>query len=180
MFGRSGRWLRLVFVTAMTFGLIGGVAPPASGDDVVPEAIEEAFPLGLPDDAIVVDADTVASVDGDLIVDVVGSALTDGDCASGWVCLWEDADYAGQRIRFTACDYNGDGMCDWVDLPQWGFNDLMSSWKNRKNVDAKWAYDVGGGATTRCMQAGGQSNWVGATDNDQASSLKIFKTSTAC
>ena len=119
-------------------------------------------------------------VDGSILLDLVGSSATDGVCSNGWVCLWADANLSGARVSYTLCDINGDGKCDWNNLTVASFNDVMSSWWNNKNVDAKWAYDVDGGGATRCMQPNTQLSYVGATDNDQASSLKIFKNATAC
>jgi hypothetical protein len=153
---------------------------PASGADPVPAPVREAFPGGLPQGAVVVDADTVASANGSIVVDLSATSSTDGVCPDGWVCLWEDADWTGARIRFSACDVNGDGVCDWQNLTLWGWNDVMSSWMNHKAVDARWAYNVDGGGTLRCMQAGAESTWVGSADNDEASSIKIFKSAATC
>jgi hypothetical protein len=159
--------------------LVVGVGQ-ASGDDLLPEPISEAYPDGLPSDLVVVDADTVATLDGGVQIDLVASAATDGTCPNTYVCVWEDADFAGTRVAFFLCDIDGDGQCDWNNFAPWGFNDMVSSWWNNKNVDAKWAYDSDGGGIKRCMQPNTQLNWVGSTDNDQASSLKIFKNSSTC
>jgi Peptidase inhibitor family I36 len=179
---RSGAWKVIGRVLAATgvFLVIGVAAPPASAADPVPAQVRDAFPRGLPDGAVVVDADTVASANGTLVIDLSASSSTDGVCPDGWVCLWTDADWTGSRIRFSACDVTGDGVCDWQNLTLWSWNDVMSSWMNHKAVDARWAYDVDGGGTLRCMQAGAENSWVGSSDNDEASSIKIFKTATTC
>jgi hypothetical protein len=168
----------LAAATAFLFVVAAPVS--ASGTDPLPAAVLGAFPGGLPAGAVVVDADTVVSASGSIVIDLSASALTDGACPDGWVCLWEDADWTGPRIRFSACDVTGDGVCDWQNLTLWGWNDVMSSWMNHKTVDAKWAYDVDGGGTVRCMQAGVENRWVGTTDNDKASSIKIFKNAAVC
>jgi hypothetical protein len=80
----------------------------------------------------------------------------------------------------SQCDTDGDGDCDWSNLAPMSFNDKMSSWWNAKSVDARWAYDAGGGGTKRCLQPFTSLNWVGSADNDEASSLKIFKNANAC
>jgi len=171
-------WKRIGIAAAL-FVLVLPTAS-ASADDALPDAISAAYPEGLPEGAVVVDADTVSFADGAVVVDLVASAATDGTCPNTYVCLWEDADFTGGRAAFYLCDVTGDGVCDWNNLAPWGFNDLMSSWWNNKNVDAKWAYDSDGGGIKRCMQPNTQLNWVGSTDNDQASSLKIFKNSSTC
>jgi Peptidase inhibitor family I36 len=144
---------------ATAFLFVVAVPVSASGTDPLPAAVLEAFPVGLPAGALIVGADTVASATGSIVIDLTASASTDGVCPDGWVCLWEDANWTGPRIRFSACDVTGDGVCA---------------------VDAKWAYDVDGGGTVRCMQAGAENGWVGTTDNDKASSIKIFKNAAAC
>jgi hypothetical protein len=153
---------------------------PAGADPDMPEAIAEVYPAGLPAGGIVVDADTVSFLDGGIVVDVVPSAATDGTCPDGKVCLWEDANYEGIRITLSQCDTNGDGDCDWTNLAPLNFNDDVSSWWNAKPVDARWAYDANGGGTKRCLQPFTSLHWVGSADNDEASSLKIFKNANAC
>jgi hypothetical protein len=156
--------------------------PRGSG---LPSEIARVFPQGLPPGATAYDSDTVAFAEGTALLDVVPGAPTNGACSSGQVCLWEDANYEGQRVVLTQCDIDGDGNCDWSNLSPYLFNDKMSSWKNRRTADAKWAWDSNGGGTLRCMNAGSQNpdlpdNIFGTGDNDEASSLKIFKTSTQC
>jgi len=174
----SGKRHLIVLATTMAVFLL--TWPPAWGDPDIPEALVSAYPDGLPDGAVVVDADTVSFADGSIVVDVIASAATDGNCPAGRVCLWEDADYEGVRLTFTQCDTDGDGDCDWTNLAPLGFNDQMSSWWNAKPVDARWAYDSSGGGTKRCLQPFTSLNWVGSADNDEASSVKIYKVSTAC
>ncbi|MFK0247742.1 peptidase inhibitor family I36 protein [Amycolatopsis azurea] len=96
-----------------------------------------------------------------------------GDCASNYVCLWEHRDFSrnGRRLQFHDA-----GLHNLVD---YGFNDKMSSWYNRRSVDARWYYNIGGG-TSRCMQAGARSAYVGNGDNDQATSLRIYTSGSAC
>ncbi|WP_410663968.1 peptidase inhibitor family I36 protein [Amycolatopsis sp. lyj-84] len=99
------------------------------------------------------------------------SAKAPGDCAANYVCLWQDRDFVGRRLQFQSA-----GLKNLVD---YGFNDQMSSWYNRRGVDARWYYNIGSG-TSRCMQAGARSSYVGNADNDQASSLRIYTSASAC
>ena len=176
-----------VVLTSLLLFLVSATSsqadPRGSG---LPSEIARVFPQGLPPGATVYDADTVLFAGGAVLLDVAPGAPTNGVCSSGQVCLWENANYEGQRVILTQCDTDGDGNCDWSNLgPLQDFNDMMSSWKNRKTVDAKWAWDSNGGGTIRCMNAGSQNpdlpdNIFGTGDNDEASSVKIFKTSTQC
>jgi hypothetical protein len=124
-----------------------------------------------------VDADTISFADGAAFADM---APTDGVCPSGYVCLWDGPSYTGRRVAFSACDTNGDGICDWVNLILFTFNDQMTSWKNAKTVDAKWSFNAGGGGTQRCMNAGSQNPQLSGANDNQASAVKIFTSSAAC
>lgn len=121
----------------------------------------------------------VVLANGHLIVDAP-SAASDGVCVTGYVCLWENANYTGVRVMTNTCDFTGDGICDWQDLILFSFNDLMSSWKNRMTVDAKWSFNAGGGGTQRCMNSGSQNPQLSSANNDQASAVKVFTSSSAC
>ena len=90
------------------------------------------------------------------------------------MCLWQDRDYVGRMLKFH------DVTTSWQNLSGYGFNDEMSSWRNRKNKDAKWAWDDDGGGTERCMNSNSSSSYVGAGDNDEASSIRIFDSSAIC
>ena len=180
------RTRNVVVLTSLVLFLVGPTPFTASAHtDRLSSELSRAFPRGLPPGARVVDSDTVSFAGGTIGLDVVASAPTDGNCPSGLVCLWENANYTGARLTASACDIDGDGTCDWQNLAPFNFNDVMTSWKNRKSVDAKWAWDANGGGTVRCMNAGAQNpqlpdNIWGTGDNDEASSIKIFKSSTQC
>ena len=176
------RTRKTVVLTSLLMFLVSAAHSEASPrGNGLPSEIAKVFPLGLPPGATLEDGDTVSFAGGAIVLDLV----TNGICPSGFVCLWEDADYEGVRMMFSLCDIDGDGTCDWVNLGPLAFNDTMTSWKNRKTVDAKWAWDNGGGGTVRCMNAGSQNpeladNIWGTGDNDEASSVKIFKSGTQC
>jgi hypothetical protein len=126
-----------------------------------------------------VSAGRIVLAGGRVVIDAP-SAATDGVCTSGFVCLWRDAQYLSTRFMTNTCDLTGDGVCDWYNLIQGGFNDLMSSWKNRMTVDAKWSFNAGGGGTQLCMNAGSQNPQLSGANNDQASAVKIFTSASAC
>jgi hypothetical protein len=130
-----------------------------------------ARPNHLPKGAVAVDKDTLAFRGGAIVLEIGPTAFE--DCPSGWVCLWEHVDYGGRMLRFSQCDVNGDGQCDWQNLGPYDFNDKMTSWRNRKSVDAQWAHAAGGGGLRRCMDSFSSLSWVGALDNDKASSIII-------
>ncbi|MFD5246041.1 peptidase inhibitor family I36 protein [Amycolatopsis sp. NPDC058340] len=116
-------------------------------------------------------------VDGDEVVWNGGttklslSPMAPGDCDANYVCLWQHRDFNGRRLQFQSA-----GLKNLVD---YGFNDQMSSWYNRRGVDARWYYNIGSG-TSRCMQAGARSSYVGSGDNDEATSLRIYTSASAC
>jgi hypothetical protein len=179
------RTRKIVVLTSLLMFLVSATPSDAGPRSALPSEVAKVFPQGLPPGANVVDDDTVSFGNGAMILDVVASLGTDGVCPTGNVCLWADADYEGPRLMLSLCDVDGDGTCDWVNLGPHGFNDTMTSWKNRKTVDAKWAWDANGDGTVRCMNAGSQNaeladNVWGTGDNDEASSMKIFKSGTQC
>lgn len=56
----------------------------------------------------------------------------------------------------------------------------MSSYRNRRPVDAKWFYDINAGGDSRCIQAASEASSVGWRDNDEASSVQIYTDNRAC
>lgn len=107
---------------------------------------------------------------GKVIVHLVPTAPS--DCPVNWVCLWEHQNYTGQMVQYRDC-------CPWYNLGDVGFNNTMSSWRNRKTVDAKVADNTDGGGERLCLNDGAQSASVGSWDN-RATSIKIFSSSGAC
>jgi hypothetical protein len=150
---------------------IDGVASAGVTGRLV-QALARLFPHGLPEGARRVSAERVVLARGHVIVDAP-SAATDGVCPTGFVCLWRDAQYLSTRVITNVC-------CDWQNLIQASFNDLMSSWKNRMTVDAKWSFNAGGGGTQLCMNSGSQNPQLSGANNDQASAVKIFTSASAC
>ncbi|MED7954712.1 peptidase inhibitor family I36 protein [Kitasatospora sp. NPDC058406] len=48
-----------------------------------------------------------------------GASLTDADCSSGWVCIWEHSNYTGAALRWSQFGTKY--------LSDWGFRDRASS-----------------------------------------------------
>jgi hypothetical protein len=94
------------------------------------------------------------------------------DCPDGWVCIWEDKDYSGRMLQFQDRGF-------WQDLTAYNFNDKTTSWRNRTNDDAKLAQHTGGLGTQICLQPNSSNSQLTGF-NDEASSIKIFKTATVC
>lgn len=95
------------------------------------------------------------------------------DCPTGWVCLFESANWTGRLLKWSDPGTR-------ADLSSYGFNDQMTSWANKGPYDAAWFYNAGFSGTGRCMQPNSTSSYVGATDNDKASSFAIYTDSLAC
>lgn len=99
--------------------------------------------------------------------------LAASDCPVNYVCLWEHQDFVGTRVQYLSC-------CAWYNLADAGFNNTMSSWRNRKSVDAKVAENADGNGERLCLNDGGQNASVSAAWDNRASSIKIFSGSGAC
>ncbi len=159
-----GALVAAAMVVAVPVGL---AATTQSG----PTPVEQAFPNGLPAGATVVNASTVSFNGGSVLLNLGPMAFT--DCPAGWLCLWQDSGYSGRMLQFQ------DVTSYWQNLTNYGFNDAMSSWRNRTATDAKWSCDINGGGTQRCMASGASASSLGG-DNDQASAIRIFGSNGLC
>ncbi len=151
----------------------GRTVEPSPSPDVSEygSTIADAFPEGIPVGAVIVDVDTLAFDNGAVLLNVGPTALS--DCPSNWVCLWQDSQYSGRMLQFQQC-------CQWQNLADYGFANKMSSWANKRDFDARWAFGPNGGGTVRCMDSHSSVSYVGNPDNDQAESIRILDTDTAC
>jgi Peptidase inhibitor family I36 len=95
------------------------------------------------------------------------------ECPSGWVCVWEHADFEGQMVMFHDC-------CAWYDLADYGINNAVSSWRNRKSVDAKLATLANGDGDRLCLRSSSMDSALGPAWNDAGSSVKVFASDGAC
>jgi hypothetical protein len=94
-------------------------------------------------------------------------------CSPGYTCLYEHDNFRGRRLQWSDPGTR-------VNLPDYGFNDQMSSWINNNSRDARWFYNHNSDGTSRCMQPNTRVTWVGEPDNDEASSLAIYTDNRAC
>lgn len=170
---------RIGLVVAWTFALaLWAVPTPAHAGDSSPgpipdsgSTIEDVFPDGLPPGAVALDPSTVSFDSGAALLHLSPQALS--DCPSGWLCLWAASQFTGRMLQFQSTG-------SWQNLTNYGFNDVMSSWANKRSFDSLWAYNVTGGGTVRCMDSLSSSSYVGNTDNDKASSIRNLTTDTRC
>jgi hypothetical protein len=108
------------------------------------------------------------------------------ECPSGWVCLFANAHFD---------DWNQDGRDDgarmakfsatgrWLDMADWNFNDQMSSWYNRRGLDARWYVNAWpqNPPPAYCMNPGATGTYdYGDSRNDKMSMLWIYTTTTVC
>ena len=107
---------------------------------------------------------------GDVVV--MRASLAPSDCPLDYVCLWENPDFIGGMVAYRDC-------CAWNNLANVGFNNVASSWRNRKGVDAKVANFADGNGALVCLNNGSQAGSMGGFDN-QATSIKVFSSSGAC
>ncbi len=173
---RSVRWMTasmlLIALVVSLFSAVGVRALSFKANDaptVRPTIIgqELVYPNGV---MVSLDAGT-GLMAPTLDPDVADSAAVI-PCDPGWLCIYEDTNYGGRRLQWS------DPQQD-IDLRNHGFNDEMSSWRNRTNYDAHWFYDVFSG-TRRCMNAHTENSNVGSGDNDEATSLRIYTDDRAC
>lgn len=106
-------------------------------------------------------------------------------CDNGWACIFENRDWnhpdgVGRVLQFRDCNISGDSNCDWQILDLYNFNDELSSWRNKKTDDAKWDYHFDGSGPDRCMESETRRAYVGDTDNDEASAIKVFNRDDVC
>ena len=104
---------------------------------------------------------------------VTRDAAAWGDCPADSVCLWDLANYDGRMVAFIHC-------CDWINLADHDFNNKMTSWRNRKSVDAKVAQWSDGNGDRLCLGSSSSNASVGSAWNNEATSIKIFSGSGAC
>lgn len=87
-------------------------------------------------------------------------------CVTGWVYLYEHANFGGRRLQFSA------GR--WQNLTNYGFNDQVSSWRNYQSSGdlASLAEHINGGGVRQHLPGGCvSSSYVGSGFNDKASSV---------
>ncbi len=101
-------------------------------------------------------------------VSLVPMALA--DCPSGWVCLFDTANWGGRMLKWSDPGTS-------VDLSSFSFNDELSSWSNKGSHYANWYTDAGF-VGSHCMTPHTNNAYVGSGSNDDASSFKIFNTAT--
>lgn len=108
------------------------------------------------------------------------------DCPSGWVCLFENVNFNDQNhdgrtdpgtrmLRFSATGR-------WLYMATWNFNDKMSSWYNRRGLDARWYHNAWpqDPPPALCMNPGATASYAGSDHNDKMSMLWIYTNTTTC
>jgi Peptidase inhibitor family I36 len=91
------------------------------------------------------------------------SALASADCPSGWLCLYQDADFRGRMLKFRDDQ--------WQQLSGYGFNDATSSWKNRLGRTACLSWNWPPGNKKISLSSNGESAHMGSW-GDEASGVK--------
>jgi hypothetical protein len=94
-------------------------------------------------------------------------------CSAGYVCLWQNINFDGAMVQYQSC-------CAWNNLANFGFDNVASSWRNRKNVDAQIAAGAGGGTPRLCLNNNSYSGFMPNGWDDVASSIRVRDASTYC
>lgn len=121
----------------------------------------------------VISGDRIVYEGGDVVVVPEGAGDSFDSCPNGYVCLFEDVNWGGSLIQLSSC-------CAWNNLSAYGFDNLASSWRNRKNVDAQIATGSGGGGSRLCLNNNSYSSSMPGGWDNVASSLRVRDASTYC
>ena len=122
----------------------------------------------------VVVGDRIVYEEADVVVVPAGVGIEGFDsCPSGSLCLFENTNWQGSMMQLSAC-------CAWHNLADFGFNNVASSWRNRKNVDGQIAMGAGGGGTRLCLNNNSYASSMPSGWNDTASSIRVRDASTYC
>ncbi len=87
------------------------------------------------------------------------TAVSAPACASGWLCLYEDANGGGRRLQFSD-EY-------WHYLSEWGFDRKTSSWRNNQGASDNGHLSLYNSSTVYTCSARSYALKMGAY-NDQA------------
>ncbi|MGW8486907.1 peptidase inhibitor family I36 protein [Streptomyces sp. NPDC055886] len=128
------------------------------------------------DQALAAIAPTPRSPDGG-VVSAQGSGefgpAAIGDCAPGWVCLWEHSNYTGRRLQWSASGTK--------QLKDWDFRDKASSGCVNRNQFGVLAYDARTGlpdpymtlAARYCYKFSAASYPTGGNFNDKVDYIEM-------
>lgn len=159
---------RLWFATVCVVLSIAAISTPATAD--------KAQASGFMADDLMPGAQVVRGrviYEGGSVVLVPAPPGAFDSCPSGWVCLFEDANWQGNMLQFNSC-------CAWNNLSAFGFDNIASSWRNRMSVDAQIAKNAGGGGVILCLNNGASSSSMPAGWDNNASSIRGRNSSTVC
>jgi hypothetical protein len=84
-----------------------------------------------------------------------------------WLTLYDDTGFGGRSLNFR-------DAAVWQNLSTYTFDNAMGSWANNTFCDALAAWDASGGGSWLTMTARSSNSNVGATWNNQASSIYIY------
>lgn len=124
-------------------------------------------------DAVQTGASTVTLHNGAATLRLAGAAGI-ASCGADRICVWEDIDFGGAMLSWTASAVTLCNVDNWVNLPDYGFNDKTSSWANMSlYYNAYLWQNVDKGNLLAALPPGENSPNLGGA-NDKASSLSCF------
>lgn len=174
--------MRSVATMAMTFSLLFLRAVPAgAGVATTPATYEgrvidlakswegaEACVVLAEDDArcFTTEAEMHAALEADgiaLAPSQLGGGAEASSC-SGFVTLYDNVNFGGASLSFGSTGW-------WLNLPDYGFNDRMESWRNNRNCAAFVAEHINAGGSQLALAANSQDNAVASSWKNRASSI---------
>lgn len=140
-------------------GLVTSATPAAA---VAPTAV----PAGLKaPHGSVVKGGYVVGPDGAMMALATGQNQA---CPSGWWCLYEHAYWNGTGVDGRMLQFGGTYS---GNLSDWGFNDMMSSFRNNSGTDARWYENNLGTWFNPCHNMPKWSSSSSVQPNDSASGI---------
>lgn len=174
------RVLSVLACVSVTAALSTGVVGQASASDTRSATLARFAAAGVNIDRLE-PGWTVAGNDiqwdgGDTGMTILGTFVdfSGGPCPSGYVCLFARADLLGVMWYSSV-------RGQYLNMGDLGFNDVMSSWQNRSGYDARWYFHTGGTPNPNyCMGSGLRQEHLWPSQDDQASTVYIYSSSTVC
>jgi peptidase inhibitor family I36 len=122
----------------------------------------------------IVVGDRIVYNGGDVVVVPAGAGIDSfGSCPSGYLCLFQDVNWGGNMVQISNC-------CAWNNLANFGFNEMASSWRNRKNVDGQIAQGADGNGSRLCLNNNSYASSLPAGWDNTVSSFRVRDAATYC
>ena len=151
---------------------------PQGTIDQVPQAVRDVIPAVA--DAEAVGVNEIADTAFYTAHSIAGNAAenTYNRCPSEYFCMWQHANYEGGHRWWSHV------TTSWIRLSDAGFNDTISSVRNRRHYDSMLTQHLYGdgssGGRRPCYDEHSRISYVGGAFNDEASGVWNSKSDSRC